>query len=236
MDRWHRHPRSAYCLDHAGIVDEQGPIRAQSYGKAINRFSAITTVAIPNSQKEIHLTVRLRPEQRDAVLAIARDFGCKVLMIELARGDYPIQPMLSWRQTTDLEAALNHAKSVSRALKQADIEVIRIKIEADLAEIGLTPARYAEAHFKLRAQADAWPALTKLCADHGAHLSRNAWSTDASGERRFATIRETEPRSAASAFAWFQSVLTAAGWQIESCHQEAVLYDDNLSLDQGWLQ
>ncbi|WP_146151944.1 hypothetical protein [Ahniella affigens] len=190
---------------------------------------------------ETHLTVRLPPGQQDRLRTLASAFDCKLLLIELERGTFPVQPMLSWRQAGDLGETLRHAASLSQRLNDAGFEVVRVKIEVDLARIGIQPACYAEAHFKIRARPADWPRLSALSTAHGAHLSRNAWSRDTTSrddhsERRFVTLRHTDPRQAGAHFVAFETVLAGDGWEIESRTFEAVLFDDNLRLDEGWLQ
>lgn len=184
---------------------------------------------------EIHLTVAVSPNQEAALQRIAAEHACKPLWIELPGGVHHSQPMLSWRQTDSLAKAQERARMISDSLEAAGLPVIRTKIEADLASISNEPACYFECHFKIELNKTDMPRLSHFASAHGAHLSRNAWASKTGSEQRFLTLRHNSLAGAVEKFAKLGSALSGAGWKTVAAHAEAILYDDRLELDQGWL-
>ncbi len=198
---------------------------------------------------EIHLTVRA-VGLVDTFRSWCEAERCKCVRIVLARGVHVEQPMVTWRRDeTDLPAVLAEAAERARDLERAGFAVLRVKIEADPynddvpvtdAAALLHPAgNYFEHHVKLRREAAASPELLlRVCLDHGAHLSRNAWREPVEGfEERFVTLRSYRiGRPAAERrLQRLLAALEGADEQIIDVESEYTVHDSNRALDAGWL-
>jgi hypothetical protein len=198
---------------------------------------------------EVHLTVRA-VGTLDAFRAWCEAARCKCVRIVLARGMQVEQPMATWRRgSTILPDVLAEATERTRNLERAGFAVVRVKIEADPSNQGvpatdaaalLQPAgNYFEHHVKLRREAAAgcdW--LLRVCLDHAAHLSRNAWRELEEGfEERFVTLRSYRMGRSASEqrLQRLVAALEGAGEPIVEVESEYTVYDSNLALDAGWL-
>lgn len=186
---------------------------------------------------ETHVTVRCADAAELARLdawAAAREL--KVTHIQLARGRMVSQPMLTLRDRT------GHERLVPQ-LRADGFDPVRIKVETvpwttDLPGPG---GGYFEHHLELLLPADFdRPALEALVAPHGAHLSWNARRVGGEGRHtRFVTQRWRGAAGAAGAGAAFDALVRAlgsAGYEMGSGEREFVLYDSDLSVDDGWLE
>ncbi|MFG3000194.1 hypothetical protein [Streptomyces sp. NPDC048340] len=187
------------------------------------------------SDYETHVTVRCPdPAELARLEAWAGGRELKVTHIVLARGRMVSQPMLT------LPGRTGHRALVAR-LRAAGFDPVRVKVETvpwttDLPGPG---GGYFEHHLKLRLPA-AWdrPALESLVAPHGAHLSWNARRVlPGARHERFVTqrCRGTAARAAAACDA-LVAALAGAGYEIRSEEREFVLYDSDLSVDDGWIE
>jgi hypothetical protein len=189
---------------------------------------------------EIHLTTStLTPAELASFVDACAHLQAKPLVIELARGASPTQPMLGKVvHQPDLAAALAVAAADSSYLRQQGLPTTRTKIETDArypqlanpaAGPGFTP--YFEWHGKVSFQHHA--ELLALCERHQAHLSANALRGAAN--TRFVTLREFGP-----AVEFERRVATLAAdlqsrWPLLKQEAECCLYDNNTALDTGWL-
>jgi hypothetical protein len=198
---------------------------------------------------EVHLTVRAvgTPEAFRAWCEVEK---CKCVLIVLARGVRLEQPMATWRRdNTVLPDVLAEATERAQDLEHAGFTVVRVKIEADPSnddvpatddDALLRPScNYFEHHVKLRRDAAAGrELLLRVCLDHAAHLSRNAWRGPAEGfEERFVTLRSYRMGRSASEQRLHRllAALEGAGEQIIDVESEYTVHDSNLALDAGWL-
>ncbi|MFB7264677.1 hypothetical protein ACFCXH_21365 [Streptomyces nojiriensis] len=187
---------------------------------------------------ETHVTVRCADAAELARLdawAGAREL--KVTHILLARGRMVSQPMLTLPDRT------GHERLVPR-LRAAGFDPVRVKVETvpwttDSPGPG---GGYFEHHLKLLLPADFdRAALESLVVPHGAHLSWNARRVRAGGaHERFVTQRwrGTAAEAGAEAGAACDALVAAlgsAGYEIRSEEREFVLYDSDLSVDDGWI-
>ena len=180
------------------------------------------------------MTVRPGTQTPEALSALAQGWGCRFLHVVLASGSHPSQPMLSWRQAQGLSAALARTRSLAHELERHGLSVLRVKVEVDAAHPhGLVP-RYLEAHFKLELEQGRTTALERLAAELGVHLSRNASWRQSGKERRFLTARERDATLARTHFDRVEAALVGADWPLVEVQREAVLFDSNLALDEGW--
>lgn len=192
---------------------------------------------------ETHLTVAA--DRAGALRRFAAAHGFKCLQIELARGARPLQPMLSWRGRGDLTQQRERAAAVAAQLRAAGLAPLRIKIEAAPGnrgvprdDAGAVAGRYFESHIKLLLPAGAdLAALAARLGGHGAHLSRNALRTRADGlDERFATQRSGGGLDRARAgLRALLAELDAMGLRRAGVETEYVVYDDNLAVDDGWI-
>jgi hypothetical protein len=182
--------------------------------------------------QEVHLTVELGGKDPDVLAALARVHDCRFLHVLLDTGTHPSQPMLSWRQTAGIDKALKRAAELGQALEHQGMKLLRIKIEGK-AEV-TADARYFEAHFKVELDEGKASELQPLARELGVHLSRSAFARSAGKEQRFLTARQQTFASALESFDRVETTLTSRGWHVLSVDREAVLYDSNLGLDQGW--
>lgn len=198
---------------------------------------------------EVHLTVRA-----DGALHAFRAWceleKCKCVRIVLARGVQVEQPMATWRRNdTILPNVLAEATERARLLERIGLFVVRVKIEADSSnddvpsterDALLQPSgNYFEHHVKLRRVVAAGrELLLRVCLEHNAHLSQNAFREPAEGfEERFVTLRSYQMGRSASEerLNYLLAALDLAGEQIIDVESEYVVHDSNLALDAGWL-
>ncbi|MFB7181239.1 hypothetical protein ACFCYI_26470 [Streptomyces sp. NPDC056257] len=188
------------------------------------------------AEYETHVTVRCADAAELARLdawAGAREL--KVTHILLARGRMVSQPMLTLPDRT------GYAHLVPR-LRAAGFDPVRVKVETvpwttDSPGPG---GGYFEHHLKLLLPAGFdRGALESLVVPHGAHLSWNARRvlTGGAAHERFVTQRwcgtAAEAGSACDALV---AALGSAGYEIRSQEREFVLYDSDLSVDDGWIE
>ena len=192
---------------------------------------------------ETHLTVAAG--RGEALQRFAAAHGLKCLQIELARGAQPLQPMLSWRSRGVLAQQRAQADAVAAQLRAQGLAPLRIKIEAapgnrDVPQddADAVAGRYFESHIKLLLPADAdLAALAERAQRHGAHLSRNALRRREDGlDERFLTQRSRGgARRALAELGALLAALDAAGLRRVCVETEYVVYDDNLAVDDGWI-
>ncbi|MFG2003403.1 hypothetical protein ACGFNU_30010 [Spirillospora sp. NPDC048911] len=199
---------------------------------------------------EAHLTVATGAAGAGTLDDWAAPRGLKVAHIVLARGRTPSQPMVTLRAAGTLPEARSLTASTAADLRRAGFTVTRTKIEAAPWNAGVpgsddephAPGRYFEHHVKLVLDAAAagtdLAALTALVVPHGAHLSRNARRVRADGrQERFVTQRRRDV-GAGTAGARLEALTTAlktARHEIASVEREYVVFDDDESLDDGWI-
>lgn len=188
---------------------------------------------------EIHLTADVPPAELPNFVAACEQLRAKPLVIKLARGEHPTQPMLSKVvHALNLTAALAAAAADAEYLRACHLPPTRTKLEtptdyAFLAAPTNGPAfvPYFEWHGKVPYQHA--EALVALCRQHQAHLSANALRGESA--TRFVTLREF------GAAAIFQARVANLGaalqprWPLLKQESECCLYDSNRALDAGWL-
>ncbi|MFF4387033.1 hypothetical protein ACFY0G_09640 [Streptomyces sp. NPDC001552] len=187
------------------------------------------------AEYETHVTVRCADAAELARLdawAGAREL--KVTHILLARGRMVSQPMLTLPDRT------GHERLVPR-LRAAGFDPVRVKVETVpwTTDSPGSGGGYFEHHLKLRLPADFdRAALEALVVPHGAHLSWNARRVLAAGtHERFVTQRwRGTAAQAGAACDALVAALGAAGYGIRSQEREFVLYDSDLSVDDGWIE
>jgi len=181
---------------------------------------------------EVHLTVQLNGQEPEALASFAKEYGCRFLHLLLDAGTCPSQTMLSWRQSQGVDAALRRSAILVAELERRGMASARIKVEAEA--VAAAEAEYFEAHFKLEFDEAQAPELARLAKELGAHMSRNARSRIGGKQQHFLTARERTGDQAQRSFDRVEAALKSGGWRLLSVEREAVLYDSNFGLDEGW--
>jgi hypothetical protein len=211
---------------------------------------------------ETHLTVLAEPgasagsgnggdsdTASEDLAAWAERHGLAYLRILLDQGSTPDQPMLTYRGRGTLTEQRAGAAAWTERLRADGFTVARVKIEAAPwnAEVPQTSAEAAhlpaghhfEHHVKVLLTDAAQPAAVRTLGErHAAHLSRNARRVLAEGrQERFLTQRchgvgRSEARRRLEALL---TALADAGHPVVDVEEEFVVYDDNPSVDAGWL-
>lgn len=185
---------------------------------------------------EAHLTVAAETaERRAAFAATCRALGVKCVLIELARGAHPSQPMTSSHHAGTLDDVMREVEALRVRLVEAGFPVTRVKLEAEVTNDGVPvahgiPGMYFEFHAKL-AIGDDVEALRALCLANGAHLSNNAVERGT----RFVTMRVYDAGRDAARARFERLLEVLAGYEIAGTKAEFTVHDSRIELDAGWL-
>ncbi|ROO59045.1 nucleotidyltransferase AbiEii toxin of type IV toxin-antitoxin system [Micromonospora sp. Llam0] len=198
---------------------------------------------------EIHITVYAH--QAEKLSAFAAQHGLKFVHIELDRGRFTSQPMITLTGQGTLVEQRASVQRWQRDLREAGVYPCRSKIEAapwcvgvpqsDEQAVAEPPGRYFEHHVKLlltRTTVADLAAITDLVVPYGARLSRNARRETADGaQERFVNQRchGVGLITAKQRLDELLQALNAAGHEIVRVEQEYVVFDSDLHHDQGWL-
>lgn len=188
---------------------------------------------------EIHLTTpALAASQWAAFGRFAAAIGATPMVIALARGMHPVQPMLTLCRTGTIDEAIAFAQTLAGQAAQAGFEVVRCKIEQDASpdatQVAGARHHYYEWHGRMVVPEPVRLQLAALCAPFGGHLSNNAIR---GGDVRYVTLRDTGGHAGLrSRVTGLTAALDAHGWTIEKQQWESVVFDSNLALDTGWLE
>jgi hypothetical protein len=196
-----------------------------------------------SGQFESHFTIQQSDECIGRLEALALRHGLKITHVVLESGLTPSQLMLTRHARGHVcDEAVAIAELV-RVLRADGLTILRIKLEADPANVGIPeagPGRYFEHHVKvLVRETDDLQRLVSVAEVHGARLSRNARRQRGDGGmERFVTQRcyGVDSDTSAENLRLLSDALTAAGFIVLRSIQELVLYDTNLALDAGWLE
>jgi hypothetical protein len=192
---------------------------------------------------EIHLTVETNSADLEA---LAAKLGLKFVRIELSRGVYANQPMLTGTVRGDLKAAVKAVASWTDQLREHRVWARRRKIEAAPWNAGVPQndaephleGRYFEHHVKLLLDTDRLDELDAVAIEHGAHTSRNARRVREDGRHeRFVTLRcfDVGLLTATAHLDALDGALDRAGFERLEAETEYVMFDSALGLDADWL-
>ncbi|HSA51022.1 MAG TPA: hypothetical protein VLH10_13080 [Yinghuangia sp.] len=198
---------------------------------------------------ETHVTFRCAGAEIDALAAWGRTRGAGMTHIVLARGHTVSQPMLTLRATTTLNAARQTARDLVHAARAHGFHAVRVKVEAapwhdgvpatDTEAAALGSDYYFEHHVKLLLEPGCDTGqLAALAVRHTAHLSHNARRRRPDGhQERFVTqrCRRVGNVSAAGRLDVLVRELHRLGHHILSREREFVVFDDDRTLDHGWI-
>lgn len=157
--------------------------------------------------------------------------------------------MLTCRGEGSLTGQLASARQWADRLRDDGFRVERVKIEAapwnadvpktDAEAVGLPASCYFEHHLKLVLLGGSHVAAVRaLAAPHSAHVSRNARRASAGGgHERFVTqrCRDVGRAEARRRLDALRRALAGAGHMPVEVEEEFVVYDDNPSVDAGWI-
>lgn len=203
---------------------------------------------------EAHITVGADPDRREVFTRLCAELGVGCVLIELAAGETPSQPMTASHHRGDLASVLAEVEEIHAKLERGGFSVVRVKLEAvdtnsgvpltdDEARAFAAPGTYFEFHAKLRlsnAEAADLGRLRDVCRRHGAHLSRNDFRRDAQAgtSERFVTLR-VHGRGRAGATELCDALvedLRSAGHAVAGVKRELTIYDSHARLDAGWIE
>ncbi|MFF8847370.1 hypothetical protein ACF08N_32445 [Streptomyces sp. NPDC015127] len=191
---------------------------------------------------ETHVTVRCAGGGEDRLDAWAREAGLKVTHIELARGRMVSQPMLTLQSRDGFAAQRAASERLVERLRASGFDPVRVKIETTpwSPEVAGAADGYFEHHVKLMLDEDFdREALAALAVRHGGHLSWNARRVSGGGRHERFVTQRCHGGSAADAGRACDALvaeLRAAGHEIIAEEREFVLYDSDLSVDDGWIE
>lgn len=189
---------------------------------------------------ELHITVdNLALDRQANFVDFCASKQSKSLMIELSKGNFINQPMLSKIvYANNLNHVLFIATEISNSMKSQNFLVKRLKIEIPARDSDLFKYhsshfdKYFEWHCKIDyTQVDK---LLELCEAHKVHLSLNSMKNEPNV--RFITLREFgEKPKFEQRIQWLLTDLQSGNWVILKQQFEYCIYDDNKFLDNGWL-
>ncbi|MEV8086094.1 hypothetical protein [Streptomyces nigra] len=192
---------------------------------------------------ETHVTVRCADAAETGRLRRwAAAEGLKLTVIELARGRTPSQPMLTLTGAPSRAAAQASAEEVAARLRAGGFVPVRVKVESApwAPEVPAGPCgggQYFEHHVKLRLPADTdLGALAARVVPYGAHLSWNARRTVGARHERFVTQRCRGVDATGAGRELERLLAGLAGLDVVDVEREFVLYDSDLSVDDGWIE
>ncbi|MFF4882896.1 hypothetical protein ACFY2D_08735 [Streptomyces nigra] len=192
---------------------------------------------------ETHVTVRCADAAETGRLRRwAAAEGLKLTVIELARGRTPSQPMLTLTGAPSRATARGSAEEVAARLRAGGFVPVRVKVESApwAPEVPAGPCgggQYFEHHVKLRLPADTdLGALAARVVPYGAHLSWNARRTVGARHERFVTQRCRGVDATGAGEELERLLAELAGLDVVDVEREFVLYDSDLSVDDGWIE
>ncbi|WP_432139221.1 MULTISPECIES: hypothetical protein [unclassified Streptomyces] len=197
---------------------------------------------------ETHVTVDCAsPAEAERLCSWADTAGLKLTHIVLARGRMRVQPMLTLAGSRTYAEESARAERVVAALGADGFTPVRVKTESSpwAPEVpdgpcggGRSGGEYYEHHVKLLLDAGAGlGALTTRVVPHGAHLSWNARRVLGGGRHeRFVTQRCHQVTAAGAGRALDRLLEELTEYQVLSVEREFVLYDSDLSVDDGWIE
>ncbi|MFE9904089.1 hypothetical protein [Streptomyces achromogenes] len=194
---------------------------------------------------ESHVTVRCTgPAAWARLRRWAAVAGLKLTHIVLARGRMREQPMLTLSGSASYAEQSARVRGVVARLRTDGFEPVRVKTESVPwapevpVLLGADDERYFEHHVKLLLGADTdLDALAARVVPHGAHLSWNARRVRAGARHeRFVTQRCRGVGADGAGRALERLLTDLGGCVVLDVEREFVLYDSDLSVDDGWIQ
>jgi hypothetical protein len=200
---------------------------------------------------ECHITVALPPQQPNKLVLfdqICQQLGGKTIVIQLANGKTPTQPMISKNFKGDANLVLSQINALHQEIAK-HFPIVRLKVETSTFNAGLPetteeaarlpPSCYFEFHVKMQLEKDHdLDQLRTLLAPYHSYVSENTLEEDESDNLwayRFATQRFRLGKPAAEAH--LSALLTFLKTQhitVKKVNREFNIFDSNADLDAGW--
>lgn len=189
---------------------------------------------------EIHITLSsLSMQQNDALFKLCEQVSAKPLLIELQRGLFTQQAMLSKTiKVKNIEDCLEYSAELLSKISHENFNANRLKIEVpyEFASVFLAKKQSTNNYFEWHAKVniDKIDKLLTVCLKHGAHLSFNSLKNE--NNWRYVTLREhSTGEQFLKRVGFFKQQILTDGWTIKKEISEYCVYDSNLELDSGWL-
>jgi len=175
---------------------------------------------------------------------LCHTLGVKPLLIELPQGVTKSQPMTASYHQGTLTQVRSEVETLAQKLLEANLSVIRIKIEAmvtnknipqeDSEALLLPESNYFEFHVKVTLPEGKEEILRNYCQQHQAHLSKNVLKGQ---QQRFITMRMygVGLKNAQPKFKGLLTGLKTQGYPLSNIQQEYAVYDSHVGLDAGWI-
>ncbi|MBI4852432.1 MAG: hypothetical protein HY819_11615 [Acidobacteria bacterium] len=199
---------------------------------------------------ESHITIQLNNQTALSLFrSVCEELKVKCSLIELPNGINRFQPMTSLYHQGSFESVLKEVNGLAQSLTQEGFKVIRVKIEALINNLNVPitdeqakkfPNNYFEFHLlvTLSSEKDK-ERLKNLCTQNNAHLSQNAFKKTLYGlNQHFVTMRlyNIGKTNAKAEFSKLIEMLKKENFSLSNKLQEYIVYDSNISLDQGWVE
>ncbi|MFN0203455.1 MAG: hypothetical protein ACKVTZ_18150 [Bacteroidia bacterium] len=199
---------------------------------------------------EAHITLQnYENTQKERFLNTANQLNVKAIVIELARGDVPIQPMTCSFHQGEYETVKKEVEQLAKQLEIAGFSVSRLKIEASpwnehipqtsTEAANHSPKNYFEHHTKIEINENtSIENLLSLCQKHQAHLSKNAFKSYTNGlSEHFITLRHYTLglQESQAQFQLLQNELAQSHYVLLKNITEYCIYDSKVEVDNNWL-
>jgi len=198
---------------------------------------------------ECHITVALRPEQPNQLILfnqICQQLGGKTLVIQLANGKTPTQPMISKNFNGNANLVLSQITVLHQEIAK-HFPIVRLKVETSPFNAGLPetteeaarlpPSCYFEFHVKMQLEkGHDLDKLRTLLAPYHSYVSKNTLDeADNLWAYRFATQRFRLGNQAAEAhLSALLAFLKTQHITVKKVNREFNIFDSNAELDTGW--
>ncbi len=201
---------------------------------------------------ECHITVALPPNEPDKLLLfdkVCKKLGGKAIIIELANGRTPTQPMISKILKGDADTVLSQINALIDGLSRY-FSIIRLKIEAGISNTNLPETTkdaevlpsscYFEYHVKMQLEkACDLKKLRALFVPYHGYVSKNTLrkdnKKDSGWEYRFVTQRfRLSKKAAEEHLSELLVFINTQNIKVKKVIREFNIFDSNSDLDYGW--
>ncbi|KHD06337.1 hypothetical protein PN36_11135 [Candidatus Thiomargarita nelsonii] len=197
---------------------------------------------------ECHITVALPPNQPFVQFdQVCKKLGGKTIVIQLANGKTPTQPMMSKILSGDANTVLSQVNALTEGLSRY-FSVLRLKIEVKAGisntalpetteEAELLPSScYFEYHIKMQLEKGrVLENLRALFAPYHGYVSQNTLEQDSRWEYRFVTQRlRLSNKAAEEHLSELLAFLKTQNIKVKKVIREFNIFDSHSDLDAGW--
>lgn len=201
---------------------------------------------------ECHITIALPPNQPEKFVQfdqVCKKLGAKTIVIQLANGKTPTQPMMSKILIGDANTVLSQVNALTEGLSSY-FSVLRLKIEVKIKagisntalpetteEAELLPSScYFEYHVKMQLEKGRdLENLRALFAPYHGYVSQNTLEEDSRWEYRFVTQRfRLSNKTAEEHLSELLVFLKTQNIKVKKVIREFNIFDSHSDLDAGW--